>query len=98
MLEIFSRVTGSGGGTGEAELFNGLRVRMVSRHAIMLRCAFPGGCAMRFAGWAATWVHGADQCDMKLDAIRGALGQGERGRAVRRAEGLAWLLSKSDWL
>lgn len=30
MLELFSRVTGSGGGTSEASLFNGLRVRMVS--------------------------------------------------------------------
>ena len=29
MLELFARVTGSGGGTGEAGLFNGLRVRMV---------------------------------------------------------------------
>jgi len=33
MLELFSRVTGSGGGTCEASLFNGLRVRMVSHGA-----------------------------------------------------------------
>jgi hypothetical protein len=38
MLELFSRVTGSGGGTGEAPLFNGLRVRMVGdlqRHGLV---------------------------------------------------------------
>lgn len=29
MLELFARVTSSGGGNGEAGLFNGLRVRMV---------------------------------------------------------------------
>jgi hypothetical protein len=34
MLELFSRVTGSGGGTGEAALFNGLRVRMVGGAAV----------------------------------------------------------------
>lgn len=36
MLELFSRVTGSGGGTGEAGLFNGLRVRMVGPAAGLL--------------------------------------------------------------
>jgi hypothetical protein len=35
MLELFSRVTGSGGGTGEAALFNGLRVRMVRAAAVL---------------------------------------------------------------
>jgi hypothetical protein len=53
MLELFSRVTGSGGGTGEA-LFNGLRVRMVSKdhHAHGTVSALGFGMAKVNKGWS----------------------------------------------
>lgn len=39
MLELFSRVTGSNGGTSEAALFNGLRVRMVGGCVVCMHLA-----------------------------------------------------------
>lgn len=64
MLELFSRVTGSNGGTSEAALFNGLRVRMVGRCLVGLGygCSVKGLECMRDSG-------GYDQAQALTDCL-----------------------------